>query len=190
MQSLVSLFNTALARLGGNQLERVNSPDEEGATAALCRNLFSHVADVALSAFPWSFARQRVSLALKGDGIAAYPYRYALPVDCLRPVAVAGAGTDNAATYLIEGQDLLTAVNPAEFLYVARKHDPSVWPAAFADVVAWGLSAELATALINDAGRQRWHAEQFQRSLHEASRQDQSQQRLAETACQWLDSRE
>ena len=191
MQSLVSLFNTALARLGGSQLEHVSSPDESGATAALCRNLFPHVADLALSAFPWSFARRRASLALKGEGIAKYPQRYSLPADCLRPIAVTGEIADHAPTpYLVEGRDLLTAPDPAELVYIARNHDPSFWPAAFADAVAWGLAAELATSLVNDAGRQRWYADQFQRALQEASGQDQARQRFAQNICPWLESRQ
>ncbi len=190
MQSYVSVCNTALARLGGDQLGRFNSPDEDGAIPTLCRTLFPQTADFALAGFPWSFARKRAFLALTGEGPAGYVLRYALPADCLRPIEIVGGGANSAPVpYILEGRDLLTGQAAAQLAYVARLHDPALWPPAFADAVAWGLAVELSTALINDPRRQQWYAERFQRSLADASGADMAMQRPGREECPWLKGR-
>ncbi len=190
MQSYVSVCNTALARLGGDQLGRFNSPDEDGAIPTLCRTLFPQTVDFCLAWFPWSFARKRVFLALKGDGSEAYALRYALPADCLRPVEIVGEIKDHAPVpYVIEGADLLTAQADAQLVYVARLHDPACWTPIFADAVAWGLAAELSTPLINDPRRQQVYAEHFQRALADASGADMAMQRPDRHICPWLEER-
>ncbi len=192
MQSMVSICNVALARLGGNQLERINSPDEGGAAATLCRTLFPHVTALALAYHPWAFATKRATLALKETDVEGnYPLRFSLPEDCLLPVRLTGEIEDHAPTpHVVEGDDLLTSANPAVLLYVARQEDTSVWPVFFADAVAWGMAAELATSLINDPRRQQWYGDAFQRALADASGRDLAGQRMRRNRCPWLESRE
>ena len=112
MQSTVAIYNTALARLGGHQLERVNSPDDDGAAATLCRTLFPHAVDMTLASADWSFATRRAALARKADaGPTDYPFRYGLPSDCLNPLRLEGEIRDHCPpNYIIEGNDLLTVV--------------------------------------------------------------------------------
>lgn len=189
MRSTISVYNTALARLGGGQLDRINAPEEEGATATLCRTLFPHVVELALSAHPWSFALRRVVLAQKtrtGLEPREHPYRYALPADCLLPVSLG----DAAQSHTLEGGDLLTGASPAVLVYVARVLDPALWNAGFADAVAWALAAELATALVNDARRQQFYMEKYTVALHEAAANDANSQNIFMPAGSWLASRE
>ncbi|WP_165177420.1 hypothetical protein [Desulfovibrio sp. ZJ369] len=91
MRSTVQLFNTALARLGGEQLDERIASQETDTLGALCSTLFAHVLDLALSAHPWTFALHRVALAVLADATEndEYPLAYALPSDCVRPVFAA-----------------------------------------------------------------------------------------------------
>ncbi len=214
MNSTVAIYNTALARLGGHQLERVNSPDDDGTVPTLCRTLFPHVVDVALASCPWSFATRRASLAQKpDDGPPGYPLRYALPADCLYPLRLDVAGLGPARTggergaqpsgmgtggeiadhfppsYILEGADLLTNVATPVLAYVARLRDPALFTPLFADAVAWALAAELSTALVNDVRRQQLCLQKYEMALHDARTADARSQHPLRHAGPWIEAR-
>jgi hypothetical protein len=185
MQSTVQLFNTALARLGGDQFQPLISPQEEGNTLGiLCENLFPHVLDMALQAHTWGFALRSDSLALKTEspeeeraGRSGFAYRYKLPEDCVRPDALEGGSPNRSPAYVIRGSSegvrvLLCDENPAILTYVSRVVDPRLWPPLFADALAWGMAAELATGRINDPQRQQMCLQMYRAALAEASAQD------------------
>lgn len=200
MRSVVDVYNTALGRLGGNQFERMNTPEEEGPMAALCRTFYPHVLDMALAYSEWAFARHKVALALKADDTPNpdYPYRYKLPTDCIRPVGVMAQGQgvggwdsccheyDFEYPYIIDGLDVLTTVSPAVLTYVRRVADPVSWPPLFADAVAYGLAAELATAYVNDTRRQQMFEELMQRKLGEASAVELNSQNRKRKPSPWI----
>lgn len=175
MQSTVQLFNTALARLGGEQLDRRISPQEGDTLGALCENLFPHVLDLTLGAHAWSFAQHRVNLALVQpvDDDAAYPYAYALPSDHVRALRLEGfGGLNRSPAYIIEGDTLRATVSGASLLYVRRVTDPRRWPAAFADALAWAMAAELASAKLNDSRKQQWAMQNYELVLERAIARD------------------
>ncbi|MDR1686641.1 MAG: hypothetical protein LBR82_09475 [Desulfovibrio sp.] len=177
MQSTVQLFNTALARLGGEQLLPLTSPQEDNALGALCGNVFPHVLDRALQAHAWGFALRTAVLAPVAGTVSpagGFGRRYMLPADCVRPVGLEAGGRSPA--YVVrgsaEGAVLLCDESPAVLAYVAREPDPKRWPAGFADALAWGLAAELATARINDPQRQQYYVRMYREVLGEAAAQD------------------
>lgn len=175
MRSTVQLFNTALARLGGEQLDRRISPQETDTLGTLCENLFPHVLDLTLGAHAWSFAQRRTALALVQavDDDAVYPYAYALPADCVRALRLEGFGGLNLSpSYIIEGDLLRATVSGASLLYVCRVTDPRRWPAAFADALAWGMAAELASAKLNDSRKQQWAMQNYELTLERAIARD------------------
>ncbi|MDR2123593.1 MAG: hypothetical protein LBP38_01225 [Desulfovibrio sp.] len=177
MQSTVQLFNTALARLGGEQFLPLTSPQEDNALGALCANVFPHVLDLSLQAHAWGFAMRTAVLAPVAGGRAGaggFLRRYMLPADCVRPVALEPevCGPPYAIRGSAEGTLLLCDENPAVLAYVTRTPDPKSWPAAFADALAWGLAAELAAARINDAQRQQYYMRMYREVLGEAAAQD------------------
>ena len=179
MQSLVQLFNLALARLGGEQLPQHISPQDGNTTGAICRNLFPHVLDLALAAHPWSFALKRAALALLAQGGRParedFCLRYALPADCVCPVRLAGTGGLNRSpAYALEGDSLCTNEANAVLLYVFRMNEPRRWPPAFADALAWGLAGELASARLNDPQKQNWCYQNYKIVLAEAMARDRS----------------
>ena len=193
MQSTVAIYNTALARLGGHQLERVNSPDDDGTVPTLCRTLFPHVVDAALATFPWSFATRRASLAQKpDDGLdrPGYPLRYALPADCLYPLRLEGEIADHfPPSYILEGADLLTNVATPVLVYVARLRDPAYFAPLFADAVAWALAAELSTALVNAVRRQQLCMQKYELALHDARTVDARSQHPLKHPGPWIEAR-
>ena len=175
MKSTVQLFNTALARLGGEQLDKRISPQETDTLGALCATLFEHVLDMALAAHTWTFALRRVALAVLADAPenAEYPLAYALPSDCVRPVRLDGCGGLNRSpAYAVEGDALRTREAAASLLYVQRVTDPRRWPPTFADALAWALAAELATAKSNDLRKQQFCAQNYEISLSTAIARD------------------
>lgn len=192
MQSTVQLFNTALARLGGEQLDRRISPQEGDTLGALCENLFPHVLDLTLGAHAWSFAQRRVNLALMQpvDDDAAYPYAYALPSDCVRALRLEGFGALNRSpAYIIEGDTLRATVSGASLLYVLRITDPRLWPPSFADALAWGMAAELASAKLNESRKQQWAMQNYELVLERAIARDCAGQNKLRPVSAWQAAR-
>ena len=178
--STIGVFNLALAFLGGEQLSNIQAPWEDSALGRLCLNLWPFVLDEALSAHPWSFALARAALAEKPEPTAeaGYPFRYALPADCLRPVGLAGP-------YVLEGRDLLSAAPRAELLYVRRVDDPALWPPAFKVALAWGLAVVLASARLNDSPKQKHCLERYNLALREAMARDNNMRPPVPKASPW-----
>ncbi|MDR3176018.1 MAG: hypothetical protein LBU06_05750 [Desulfovibrio sp.] len=191
MQSTVQLFNTALARLGGEIFVPLASPAEDGELGRLCANLFPHVLCLTLEAFGWSFAVKRALLAepvFAGPAHPDYPVRCALPADCLRPLELDGE-TGISPCFILEGGHLLCDARPAVLTYVARVDDPRLWPSWFADILAWGLAAELATARINDPRRQQFYAQQYRFALSEGIAGDKNRQKRRKPVSPWQTAR-
>lgn len=192
MQSTVQLFNTAMARLGGEQLDRRISPQEKDTLGALCENLFPHVLDLTLGAHAWSFAERRTSLALvrPEQDDADYPYAYAMPSDCVRALRLEGSGGLNRSpAYIIEGDMLRATVPEASLLYVRRITDPRRWPPSFADALAWAMAAELASAKNNDSHKQQWAMQNYELTLERAIARDCAGQNRFQPVSAWKAAR-
>lgn len=200
MESTIHLFNTALGRLGGEQLPLNRSPQEDDATGTLCMNLFPHILDMVLTAHEWGFAKKRAVLALLPEqepGSPSYVFRYAIPSDCVKPVRIedSARGTvcldrvNRSPAYTIEGNALLTNVAEAELLYVARVKEPKQWPPAFADALAWALAGELCAARINDTNKQQWCYQNYEVALAKACAQERAFENPRETISPWRAAR-
>jgi len=194
VQSLVLLFNTALARLGGDQLVLNISPKEQSNTGKICENLFPHVLDMALSAHPWAFAARRVILSspVLQDAAAnpEYPYAFQLPADCLKPIRLEGwAGVNRAPAYVVEGRTLRCGLERATLVYVSRVTDPKLWPPQFSDALAWSMAGELASAVNNDAQKQQLCLQNYLIALAAAVTQDQANQNPMPKESAWSAAR-
>lgn len=193
MKSTIQLFNTALGRLGGEQIPYNRSPHEQDATGILCENLFPHVLDMVLEAHEWGFATRRVLLAMLPEQQPENPdyvLRYAMPTDCVKPVSIEGyAGVNRTPAYLIEGNAILTNKRNAELVYIARIEEPRAWPPSFADVLAWALAGELASARINDSQKQNWCYQNYEVALAKAAARDRAKQNPHRKQSPWLVAR-
>ena len=193
MKSTIQLFNTALGRLGGEQIPYNRSPHEQDATGILCENLFPHVLDMVLEAHEWGFATRRVLLAMLPEQQPENPdyvLRYAMPTDCVKPVSIEGyAGVNRTPAYLIEGNAILTNKRNAELVYIARIEEPRAWPPSFADVLAWALAGDLASARINDSQKQNWCYQNYEVALAKAAARDRAKQNPHRKQSPWLVAR-
>lgn len=193
MKSTIQLFNTALGRLGGEQIPYNRSPQEQDATGILCENLFPHVLDMVLEAHEWGFATRRVYLAKLPEQQPenpSYVFRYALPTDCVKPVSLEGyAGVNRTPAYLIESNAILTNKQNAELVYIARVEEPRAWPPSFADALAWAMAGELASARINDSQKQNWCYQNYEIALAKAAARDRAKQNPHRKQSPWLVAR-
>jgi hypothetical protein len=195
MQSTVHLFNTALARLGGEQLARNISPLEQGVTGQICENLFPHVLDMTLASHAWAFATRRVVLAapVLGDDAMEnprYPFAFDLPTDCVKPLRLEGfAGVNRTPEYVIEGRTIRTVLERATLVYVARMKDPKLWPPQFADALAWAMAGELASAINNDVQKQQLCYQSYRIALGDAVALDQRDQNPRQKASEFTAAR-
>ena len=193
MKSTIQLFNTALGRLGGEQIPYNRSPQEQDATGILCENLFPHVLDMVLEAHEWGFATRRVILAKLPEQQPlnpSYVFRYALPTDCVKPVSLEGyAGVNRTPAYLIESNAILTNKQNAELVYIARVEEPRAWPPSFADALAWAMAGELASARINDSQKQNWCYQNYEIALAKAAARDRAKQNPHIKRSPWLVAR-
>jgi hypothetical protein len=202
MQSTVHLFNTALARLGGEQLAGNISPLEQSATGKICENLFPHVLDMTLAAHAWAFAVRRKALASCGGARTdmensagtmanpAYPFAFELPTDCVKPLRLEGyAGVNRTPAYVIEGRAIRCSLDHAVLAYVARITEPRLWPPLFADALAWGLAGELAAAINNDARKQQWCRQNYRIAMADAVAVDKRAQNPMPKKSAWTAAR-
>lgn len=189
MQSTVHLYNTALARLGGEQLSPNISALEQDSLGQICENLFAHILDVTLAAYAWSFATRRKTLAepaSEDGGHPLYPHAFDLPADCVKPLRLEGyAGVNRSPAYVIEGRTIHCGERPAVLAYVARVKDPRLWPPLFADALAWAMAAELAAAKNNDPQKQQWCWQNYRIALADAVALDQRDQNPHRKKSEW-----
>ncbi len=190
MQSVVGVYNLALARLGGNQLTTINSPDEDSGVVSLCNRLFPAVVESCLKSYDWSFAITQAALALLGEDQTTGLTRYAQPTDCIKIIKINGEREDHFRPLcILQGKHILTDVGGAILTYVKRVNNPDDWSPAFYNTVTWGLAAELAIALNNDRGQQQTCGEQYLVNLHDAIACDLNQQAPMRYPCPWLEAR-
>lgn len=198
MKSLIQLYNTAIAELGGEQMPMNISPVESDAVGAMCQNIFPHVLDTVLESHEWGFARARAVLArLAGQEPCNHSYRlrYAMPVDCVRPIRIVHGetvfpdGENRSPAFVIEGPDILCNVERAELLYVARVSEPRRWPAHFADVLVWKMASGLATARNNDKQQKRMCDERYEYALAKACAKDRAMRNPQRNLSPWQAAR-
>ena len=194
MQSTVHLFNTALARLGGEQLAPNISPLEQSASGRICENLFPHVLDMALAAHAWAFATRRETLGQpvlqETTANPLYPFAFELPAGCVKPIRLEGfAGVNRSPLFVVEGRTVRCGLDHAVLVYVARITDPKLWPALFGDALAWGMAGELAAAVNNDPQKQQQCYQNHRISLADAVAQDKTDQNPTKNRSEWSAAR-
>ena len=88
-----------------------------------------------------------------------------------------------------KGNAILTNKRNAELVYIARIEEPRAWPPSFADVLAWALAGELASARINDSQKQNWCYQNYEVALAKAAARDRAKQNPHRKQSPWLVAR-
>ena len=163
----VDIWNLALDLIGEN--EPVESPTEERLAAEVCRRHYGRTLKQALSAYPWAWASKQSALSTPaGVTRTGWDYVYALPADCVRPVALLADG-ERISLLDLESRhpfaimlddtghghllccDLDASADDFEVLeYTALAEYIPIYPGAFVDALAYALASPLAAAVKKD----------------------------------------
>lgn len=149
MASEVSICSQALARVGQGPITNI---DDQDRLARVCKLHYADKRDALLRNYRWKFAIKRASdlAALSPAPTYGYSYRYAVPNDCLRVLAVNDLDPEfdeemDPTLWDREGDAIVTDEAPTISLrYIARITDPTRFDPMFADA----LSIYLATYLV------------------------------------------
>lgn len=180
MASTIDICNLALAHLG--EIPNISSidPPEGSAHAEKCERFYPMARDAALEMRNWSFALKRVQLAQVPDNLTHWAFKYALPSDIIRPIAIPvpgfafnveflpsaiGSTKPNSSDFTTEGGFLYTNADDAQLLYLFRLTDVTKFAPLFVNSVAWLLASYLAGAITRDMDIKQWCYQMFEREL-------------------------
>lgn len=172
MPSITDIANIALSRIGHNRF-LTSFDDDATAEGDLARLHYPIIRDSLLRSHPWNFAVKRAELA--SDATAPdfeYDYRFSLPIDCLKVIRTKLEAENIEDDYRIEGRYLLSNDDTVMVEYIAKITDPNQFDAMFVDCLAWGIAAECALPLVNDARMAQNAAQMFERRLVDARSAD------------------
>ena len=189
MASTVTIYNMALARLNLNQIEDINSPDEDGGVVSVCNRVFPVVFKSVLQAHNWSFATKSEALALAGEDENTGLLRYALPSDCVKIIKLEGGGPLRSPHYTRQGNHVLTIQAPAVLRYIVKEENPDLWPGTFFEAIVWRLAADLAAAITSDRNKQQYCIQMAQQALYQAISVDLNEQNPDPVPSGWLGAR-
>jgi len=159
MASVVDVVNTALSMIGDAAEVTSIDPADGSAQADHAARFYPTARDETLQRHTWRFATKRRSLSeLSENPVDHWAYAYALPTDCIQPVAVLlPESTDDTKTQDFEvessddGTDILYCnVEDAVLKYVWRQTDTTRWSPLFTRAVARRLAADLSGPIMRD----------------------------------------
>lgn len=147
----VQICSNALLMLGANA---INSFDEDGDRATLCKNLWPTVRDAVLRSHPWNCAMKRVALARDATTPDFdWAYRFQLPGDCLR-VWTLGRDDDNPPDWMVENGYIMMDDAIAYLRYIQQLTDVSKYDSMLTLAMTSGMKAVLAYPITKSAVEQ------------------------------------
>ncbi|MCR9238755.1 MAG: hypothetical protein NXI17_18975 [Alphaproteobacteria bacterium] len=169
----IDIWNMALDML---HEAPVSSPSEDTSVRLWFSRNFGQTRDSEMRKFAWNFALVRVQLAASVEVPAwRWRYKYELPGDCLRMMALRQDGALNGTLipYELEGEAILTdAIAPLKLRYIKRVTTTGLWDTLFVDVVAAKLAAKMAHWLTGKSSYAQIAEQTYQQTLREARRID------------------
>lgn len=169
----IDIWNMALDML---HEAPVSSPSEDTSVRLWFARNFGQTRDSEMRKFAWNFALVRVQLAASVEVPAwRWRYKYELPGDCLRMMALRQDGALNGTLipYELEGEAILTdAIAPLKLRYIKRVTTTGLWDTLFVDVVAAKLAAKMAHWLTGKSSYAQIAEQTYQQTLREARRID------------------
>lgn len=160
MASVVDICNTGLGHIANSAEVTSIDPVDGTAEADHCARFYPIARDLCLEAYAWSFSTRRQALAELDDNEmeAVWAYAYALPNQCIKPIAVLfNQSTDDTLgqDYLIEtladgSQVLYTNVEDAVLKFTYRQEDPAKFTPLFTVALGTMLGGFLAGPIAKD----------------------------------------
>lgn len=172
MASEVDISNLALSFLGEDANVSCINPPDGSVQASLCARFYPIARDSLLELHAWNFATRRATLTALADAAPnQWQYAYALPSDCLKPLAVfdSSAASDLNAyqpdpypmgtnpqpagvtpqPYVVEtlstgSKVIFTNQDSAMLRYVRYVTDTTKFSPLFVEALGWMLAARLA----------------------------------------------
>lgn len=176
MVTAVDICNMALSHIGEVAEVTSISPPDGSAQAALCARFYPIAREAVLQMHSWTFATKRaVLVALDPDTHTneAWEFGYAIPADCMTPLAVLPEGAAPTDLSVYEIRDplsrqsyrtapiqftvehnadnepaLWTNLEDARLLYQAFVTDPQLFSPLCVDALSWKLASFLAGPIL------------------------------------------
>lgn len=135
------IINMALMRIGD-----VNTVNADIESNAYINDIYITGKEILLSKHYWNFAQKVVQLAMISDAneLYSYKYKYDVPIDMGAFIQL-DSRNNTVSDYLIVGNFLYCNYNPLELRYVSVLSGNDIFPAYFADALAFYIAKELCT---------------------------------------------
>lgn len=146
----ITLCSKALVKLGAKS---ITSFDEETTESEVAGQLYDTILQDLLSAYPWRFALQQISLGrLATSPMTDYQYAYQLPNNCLRILSAGQNAKSGGLKYRVVGTQLYTNAPEVVLTYI-EKPDESTFPPFFVKALVAELAAEFCLPLTESTTR-------------------------------------
>lgn len=147
-RSVVDCCNGALQRIGEG---RILALSDNTKAARECSVAYEGARRAEIRKYRWNFAVTRIQLAPDATAPAfGFTYQYPLPADCLRILMPSEATLD----WVLEGGKILTKDGPVLNLrYLADITDPTLWDAAFYDLMTVAIALSIVEAITNSPSK-------------------------------------
>lgn len=163
----VGIVNKALIKIAQTPIDSLDNAESK--SSRTMKALLPQAKRFVFKLHPWNCLRERTILTVSGDVPPfGFDYKYALPADCLRPLAIQtddgtfipfydasyGGSLPGDKQFVIEGRYLLTNEPPAKdnkaskvglnFVYIKNPTDLNTLDADVVELLAYYLSVETA----------------------------------------------
>lgn len=191
--SQTRICNAALALLG--ETARIVTINDGSPIANQFLTHWDQARRAALADHPWNFALARADCPASSDTPAGEQYAIAfeMPADCLRWLPYAADHPDYFCGEQEGGRILSNADAPICVRYIRDVENVGLWSPAFVEAMTAKLAYLTAKPITGQTGAQDRMAEQYDRALRIAKRQDGAatgdRARRLETRSSWLAAR-
>ncbi len=151
--SIVGICNAALIALGEDLIVALTDNTKR---AILCAARYDPVRRMLLRSHPWNFAKAQANLAAAVSApLFDWDYGYPLPADFIRVFDESSDQNDQPHFEVIGTQIFSDDAPPFGLIYVADEQDPTVFDAAFVQLLGLELAAELCEPLTQSTDKMR-----------------------------------
>lgn len=153
MATQLDICNSALIKLGAEEITQTQLDNSSNKRAKLCASQYEKVKKRLLRSHPWRFAVKRATLTDNGNTPEfGYTFEFDLPADFLKfhhpgDVDDAYVLTEDVT---VENNKILAFDDEIKIMYIANV-DEDVFDDSFAEALAYDLAMEICYALVQSA---------------------------------------